>query len=535
MERKEILKKIEQKFDFFAPMYNGIEHFTLEYFLQCATCGGTVIRNGALYLDDREREYVIIRDGIRRTVGQPDSYKNSLYVFGASYAYGSFVEDAHTVPSFLQDLCNSNNYSYKVVNYGTIGESNANISLKLFSINDFHDGDIVVWLHNSGHLFQKTLVSLWQFWYAELRNINVSFYAALLPNCIRTINRSDLERKLYGIETRDIIFDEKLNTAVQENAYISDPHLPALMACGVPCIDLQPFFNRPHSLGEVFIDSAHLNHIGNKAAASVIFDRILKNEIPVFSYCDAHQQSIDYIKDVCIRKYTSNTTITSWIDDILESLPPNPDEENTIRGTGPSKAAFKSQRIGSIVMNCNPFTKGHLSLIEAALDDVDYIYLFIVENDASLIPFQHRISLVKKGLAHYGRRVRIYPSGDFIISSITFPQYFTKEEENIPVDSSLDVIIFGAIIAPALHISKRFVGEEPLCNVTNSYNERLSKTLPFMGVEVEIIPRKLLNGIPISASLVRRYIAEQQYDDARALLPEETTDETIEICKNFLT
>lgn len=37
--------------------------------------------------------------------------------------------------------------------------------------------------------------------------------------------------------------------------------------------------------------------------------------------------------------------------------------------------------IGSIIMNCNPFTNGHRFLIEEALKAVDFLIIFVVEED----------------------------------------------------------------------------------------------------------------------------------------------------------
>ena len=50
--------------------------------------------------------------------------------------------------------------------------------------------------------------------------------------------------------------------------------------------------------------------------------------------------------------------------------------------------------IGSIVMNCNPFTLGHKHLVEYAAKLVDSLYIFVVEEDLSAIPFVDRLFLV---------------------------------------------------------------------------------------------------------------------------------------------
>ena len=56
-------------------------------------------------------------------------------------------------------------------------------------------------------------------------------------------------------------------------------------------------------------------------------------------------------------------------------------------------------KIGAIVMNCNPFTLGHKYLIKESLKKVDYLYIFVVEEDKSIFPFKDKIlSVIKEYL-----------------------------------------------------------------------------------------------------------------------------------------
>jgi hypothetical protein len=67
----------------------------------------------------------------------------------------------------------------------------------------------------------------------------------------------------------------------------------------------------------------------------------------------------------------------------------------------------------------------------------------------------------------------------------------------------LDATLFATRIAPACGITKRFVGEEPLDPMTAAYNDALLSILPENGVAVRVLPRKSIDGAPISASRVR--------------------------------
>jgi cytidyltransferase-like protein len=60
-------------------------------------------------------------------------------------------------------------------------------------------------------------------------------------------------------------------------------------------------------------------------------------------------------------------------------------------------------RIGSIVLNANPFTLGHLYLIETALQQCDWLHVFVVGEDRSQFSYADRLALVRAGTAHLSR------------------------------------------------------------------------------------------------------------------------------------
>ena len=180
--------------------------------------------------------------------------------------------------------------------------------------------------------------------------------------------------------------------------------------------------------------------------------------------------------------------------------------------------------VGSVVMNCNPFTLGHYHLINIASQIVDFLYVFVVEEDRSEFLFKDRIELVKKGTSDL-KNVKILPSGEFIISTTTFPEYFDKEErQSFGLDLSKDINIFGKYIAPTFNINIRFVGEEHTDDVTRQYNETMKNLLPKYGVELLEIPRKRHNGKYISASIVRRLYHEGKFDGLKEYVPRVTYD-----------
>lgn len=186
-------------------------------------------------------------------------------------------------------------------------------------------------------------------------------------------------------------------------------------------------------------------------------------------------------------------------------------------------AETPTRKIAALVMNANPFTLGHQYLVEKAATENDLLHLFIVSEDASLVPFKIRKQLVMKGTAHL-KNICYHDSGPYIISNATFPSYFQKDE-NAVIESHamLDLTVFTQI-AKVLSITRRYVGEEPTSLVTGIYNRIMSEKLPEQGIECIVVPRKTCEDTPISASNVRLALQNGDYDTLSKLVPQTTLD-----------
>lgn len=176
---------------------------------------------------------------------------------------------------------------------------------------------------------------------------------------------------------------------------------------------------------------------------------------------------------------------------------------------------------GAVVCNCDPFTLGHRHLIEYAAANCDFLYVFAVSESGSMFSPEDRLEMIRRGTADISN-CRVYESELYLVSRATFPAYFIRDEEHADeVKSDLDITLFAGRIAPALDISKRFVGQEPFSPVTNAYNTRMKKKLPEQGIEVVEIPRFAVDGdsLAVSASRVRKLLSEGDLEAARALVP----------------
>lgn len=264
--------------------------------------------------------------------------------------------------------------------------------------------------------------------------------------------------------------------------------------------DLSLVYDKLRNAETLFLDQpAHCNDVVNKKIADVFFEDI-KNSLMSEVVTGNRRAMQEYYIDFDIKDYFIDFA-KQWKGDNLAL----------------------QDIVGSIVMNCNPFTLGHRFLIEKALESVDYLYIFVVEENESFFSFEDRIQMVKDGVRDL-QRVRVIPSGKYIISKDTFAQYFEKESVTEIESMDYDVRIFGEVVAPEFRISYRFVGEEPFDIVTHKYNMTLKKLLPQYGIKVEEIPRKCVESCEkvISATVVRKLVQCRDLKKLTQYCPEST-------------
>lgn len=182
--------------------------------------------------------------------------------------------------------------------------------------------------------------------------------------------------------------------------------------------------------------------------------------------------------------------------------------------------AAPGRPIGAVIMNANPFTLGHRYLLEQAAARVGLLHVFVVSEDASLVPGDVRERLVREGSADL-RHLAYHQTGPYMISNATFPSYFLKDSKTvIRSHAKLDIRLFLRI-ADALGITDRFVGEEPFSQVTGIYNQIMEEDLAAAGLTCHVIPRRTgADGAAISASSVRSLIKDGKLEALKGLVPE---------------
>lgn len=173
---------------------------------------------------------------------------------------------------------------------------------------------------------------------------------------------------------------------------------------------------------------------------------------------------------------------------------------------------------GVVVMNCNPFTLGHRYLIEQAAKQVERLFVMVVREDCSLFAYAERKAMVEQGVAHL-KNVTVIDGSEYAISQATFPTYFLKRlDDAADTQMLLDLDLFRRHIAPALGTTVRFVGTEPIDQLTRRYNQLMHEVL----AGVRETARLEKDGNAVSASRVRKAMEQGDMSTIRQLVPPTT-------------
>jgi [citrate (pro-3S)-lyase] ligase len=177
---------------------------------------------------------------------------------------------------------------------------------------------------------------------------------------------------------------------------------------------------------------------------------------------------------------------------------------------------------GAVVINGNPFTRGHQFLVETAAAQVDALYVFIVSEDRSVFPFAVRRRLAAESIRHV-RNAVLLDTSRYAVSAATFPSYFLRRhDEKARLQMEVDLRLFATRIAPAFAVTRRFVGTEPYCETTAAYNRAMAAILPSCGVGLVEVPRATDGDRAISATTVRQALAVGDMAALERLVPPAT-------------
>lgn len=138
---------------------------------------------------------------------------------------------------------------------------------------------------------------------------------------------------------------------------------------------------------------------------------------------------------------------------------------------------------GAMTLFADPFTARHRRAVEAALQKVDMLYLFLSEDSNLNYALEERIRMAKEAMADLGKQIAVVPAGKYLftkkISRGIRKQRFCDD------DMEYDCDVFGELFGGFLRIKYRFVMSELDNPVERKYRDICMDILPRFGMKVE--------------------------------------------------
>lgn len=186
--------------------------------------------------------------------------------------------------------------------------------------------------------------------------------------------------------------------------------------------------------------------------------------------------------------------------------------------------AEKYRTIGAIIMEYDPFDNRHRYMIEQAKQKVEFLILFVMEEDkgighSCLFSFEERFKSVSEGVKDL-ENIMVVSGGSFVCSGIAFPCYLVRTRKNVAIYSKYDIDVFVNHIARPLHITHCFIEKEPDSENVKIHNAVMKDILSQSGISCVEIPEP--DGVKVSTSVIQKYLRNEEYDKAFEMLPEST-------------
>lgn len=138
---------------------------------------------------------------------------------------------------------------------------------------------------------------------------------------------------------------------------------------------------------------------------------------------------------------------------------------------------------GAMTLFADPFTDRHRRAVEAALQRVDALYLFLSEDSNLTYTLEERIRMAKEALGDLGKRITVVPAGKYLFTKKI--SRGIRKQRFCDADMEYDCDVFGELFGGFLGIKYRFVMSEMDNPVERSYRDICMDILPRFGVAVE--------------------------------------------------
>ena len=285
------------------------EHYTEEY---AETVGKYTIEleKSDIFtrLKDCEGPYFNVVDGERATADQPSDALHTIYFFGPCIMIGAYVEDQHTIESFLQKRLNEAGYRYKVVNCGCY-ETRYQEMVHITST-PMKPGDIMVMHIENRPYPQTTTIDLMDL--LDAHNVPNEWLLDIPLHCNHKVNeiyadelfdrmvaegtlKQDEGESIDPSETEPVMLSRDLAVnSLYLDLYYNDFHPEEGMTVGTVGMHGNPF-----TLGHRYLIETASKQVDR------LFVLLIGDELGIFSYPERFAMAVDATSDL------DNVTIVS--------------------------------------------------------------------------------------------------------------------------------------------------------------------------------------------------------------------------------
>ncbi len=176
----------------------------------------------------------------------------------------------------------------------------------------------------------------------------------------------------------------------------------------------------------------------------------------------------------------------------------------------------------AVTISSDPFTCGHLHLIEVAARESDNVYVFIPAEGDFHYSIETRMALAEAGTREFDN-VFVINAESYVLTEAVFPGYFlpaSVDKKQLMLE--MDLKIFTEFIAPYFSIKKRYIGDEPLDPALRKHNPYLKFNLSQARIGLIEVSREKSGDLWINTNQVKRVLAEGGPKAVRSMVPEST-------------
>lgn len=342
-------------------------------------------------------------------------------------------------------------------------------------------------------------------------------------NTYKLFNHGAATHTPYGSFCNDFLAAMDIDLHSGDTVIMFDaftPHIfDLLRSRGVPIIQDNSMFD---GTANYFLNSTyHCNHLANQKYADLIYHGLDALEmlnwdsapIPFDSFYKSREMVFSFRDDW----FLHNRELLDYVTEVKKLRLPG----------------AENLKLGAICTQANPFTRGHLALVQKASAELDHVYIFVVQDSLGALPFLDRMDIVNDAVKELSN-VTVLSCGSFMSSYRTFPDYFTVAKYRRGFDLTnviTDTKIFANLFCKALGITYRYLGEEPQDPYTSKLVQHFLEALPAYGITPVLMERASVGDRPISASTVRRLVRAGSLNEALKY----ATPRAVELMRRYYT